>query len=110
MGDTGCEFDQSNLTNQNQVRKAKYTCVVVVSVFDPLASFLRYFSFFDIQITHMTQYKRGETPYEQRCKRLKWDTLEKRRVYLSLVECYKTVFNLNGITFAEIFEFKHIKE
>ena len=48
--------------------------------------------------------------YEQRCKHLKWDTLVKRRVYLSLVERYKTMFNLNGITFAEIFEFKHMKK
>ena len=56
------------------------------------------------------QQKRGEMPYEQHCKHLKWDTLEKRRVYLSLVERYKTVFNINGITFAEIFEFKHTKK
>ena len=54
--------------------------------------------------------KRGEMRYEQRCKHLKWDTLVKRRVYLSLVERYKTMFNLNGITFAEIFEFEHMKK
>lgn len=54
--------------------------------------------------------KRGDMPYDQRCKLLKWNSLEKRRVYLSLVECYKTVFNLNGITFDEIFEYKHIKK
>ena len=29
---------------------------------------------------------------------------------LSLLECYKTVFNLNGITFNEIFEYKHSKK
>ena len=51
--------------------------------------------------------KRGEMHYDQRCLLLKWDTLEKRRSYLSLVECYKTVFNLNGIIFDEIFEYKH---
>ena len=28
--------------------------VSYLSVFDSLASFLRYFSFFDVQITHMT--------------------------------------------------------
>ena len=55
------------------------------------------------------QQKRGEMLYEQRCKLLKWDTLEKRRAHLSLVECYKTVFNLNDITFADIFEFKLTK-
>ena len=36
--------------------------------------------------------KRGEMLYEQRCKLLKWDTLEKRRAHLSLVECY-----INGV-------------
>ena len=32
--------------------------------------------------------KRREMPYQQRCKLLKWDTLEKRRAHLSLIECY----------------------
>ena len=45
-------------------------------------------------------------PYEDRCELLKWNTLEKRREFLSLVECYKTVFDLNGISFAEVFEYK----
>ena len=31
-------------------------------------------------------------------------------MYLSLLECYKTVLNLNGITFDEIFEYKHSKK
>ena len=51
--------------------------------------------------------KRGEMHYEQCCSLLKWDTLEKRRLYLSLVEYYKTVLNLNRIIFDEIFEYKH---
>lgn len=46
--------------------------------------------------------KRGEMSYEDRCKLLKWDTLEKRREYFSLLECYKTVFGLNGIAFDEV--------
>ena len=50
--------------------------------------------------------KRGEMSYQKRCKLLKWDTPEKRRTYQSLVERYKTVFNLNGIPFHEVFEYK----
>ena len=50
--------------------------------------------------------KRGETSYQERCKLLKWDTLEKRRTYQSLVECYKTVFNLNNISFHEVSDYK----
>ena len=34
------------------------------------------------------------------------NTLEQRREYLFLIECYKTVFGLNGINFGEVFEFK----
>ena len=54
--------------------------------------------------------KRGEMPYERRCEFLKWDTLEKRREYYSLIECYKTVFGLNGVSFDEVFEFRHIRK
>ena len=32
---------------------------------------------------------RGEIRYEQRCSLLKWQTLEKRRELLSLVQCYR---------------------
>jgi hypothetical protein len=53
--------------------------------------------------------RRGEMPYEDRCELLKWNTLEKRREFLSLVECYKTVFGLNGISFAEVFEYKQYR-
>ena len=54
--------------------------------------------------------KRGEMPYNERCKLLKWDTLEKRRKFLSLVECYKIVYELNGgITFSEVLEYRHSK-
>ena len=53
--------------------------------------------------------RRGEMSYEDRCKILKWNTLEKRREFLSLVECYKTVFGLNGISFEEVFEYKQYR-
>ena len=52
--------------------------------------------------------KREEMAYEERCNLLKWDTLEKRREYFSLVECYKTVFGLNGIVFDHVLEYRHI--
>ena len=42
--------------------------------------------------------------YEHRLKILKWATLEKRRHYISLVECYKTIFGLNGLNFNDFFE------
>ena len=48
--------------------------------------------------------KRGEMPYEDRCKLLNWPTLEKRRVFLSIIECYKLVFGLNGLHF---YDFLH---
>jgi hypothetical protein len=44
--------------------------------------------------------------YEEHCIILKLNTLEERREYISLIECYKTVFDLNGVKFNEVFEFK----
>ena len=35
--------------------------------------------------------------YQERLDILRWPTLEKRREYLSLVECFKTVHSLNGL-------------
>ena len=49
--------------------------------------------------------RRGEMRYDKQCEILKWDTLEKRREYYSLIECCKTVFGINGIIFDEVFEF-----
>ncbi|CAH3045704.1 unnamed protein product, partial [Pocillopora meandrina] len=43
--------------------------------------------------------------YEERCILLNWNTLQHRREYLSVVECYKTVFGLNGLDFDDYFEF-----
>ena len=34
------------------------------------------------------EQKRGEVEYEDRLRKLKWPTLETRRLFLSLVECY----------------------
>ena len=49
--------------------------------------------------------KRREMSYEERCELLGWSTLERRREYFSLVECYKTVFALNGLECRDYFEF-----
>ena len=49
--------------------------------------------------------KLREMPYEERCILLNWNTLQHRREYLSVVECYKTVFGLNGLDFDDYFEF-----
>ena len=43
--------------------------------------------------------------YEDRLKRLKWPTLEKRRTLSSLTECYKAVNGLNGINPHDFFNF-----
>ena len=48
--------------------------------------------------------RRQEMAYEDRCKILKWNSLERRREFLSLVEGYKVVLNLNGLNFSEHFE------
>ena len=48
--------------------------------------------------------RKQEMAYEDRCKILKWNSLERRREFLSLVECYKIVFNLNGLNFSDYFE------
>ena len=42
--------------------------------------------------------------YEEWCKILKWNSLVQMRDFLSLVECYKIVFNLNGLNFSDYFE------
>ena len=48
--------------------------------------------------------KRGEMSYEQRCSLLKWQTLERRREFLSLVQCYK-IFGIKHLSFLDFFEF-----
>ena len=49
--------------------------------------------------------KLREMSYEERSILLNWNTLPHRRKYLSVVECYKTVFGLNGLDFDDYFEF-----
>ena len=49
--------------------------------------------------------KLREMSYEEQCILLNWNTLQHRREYLSVVECYKTVFGLNGLDFDVYFEF-----
>ena len=49
--------------------------------------------------------KLREMSYEERCILLNWNTLQHRREYLSVMECYKTVFGLNGLDFDDHFEF-----
>ena len=48
---------------------------------------------------------RGEMSYEHRCSLLKWQTLEKRREFLSLVRCYKIVVGIDYLSFPDFFEF-----
>ena len=43
--------------------------------------------------------------YEDRLKRLRWPTLEKRRTLSSLTECYKTINGLNCLNPHEFFSF-----
>ena len=49
--------------------------------------------------------KRSEMEYEDSLRKLKWPTLETRRLFLSLVECYKIVFGMNKLNFDDLFEF-----
>ena len=46
-----------------------------------------------------------EMSYEERCILLNWNTVQHQREYLSVVECHKTVFGLNGLEFDDHFEF-----
>ena len=43
--------------------------------------------------------RRGEMSYEDRCEMLRWSQLTDRRLYFSLIECYKLVFGLNSLCF-----------
>ena len=46
-----------------------------------------------------------DMPYEERLKLLKWPSLEQRRLFLSLIECYKTINRLNGLDPSAFFTF-----
>ena len=51
----------------------------------------------------LNQHK-GEMPYVDRCKLLKWPLLSDRRNYLSLIECYKFVFGYHHLNFYDFIE------
>ena len=55
----------------------------------------------------LNQHK-GEMPYVDRCKLLKWPSLSDRRNYLSLIECYKFVFGYYHLNFYDFFEFSKV--
>ena len=48
--------------------------------------------------------KRGEMSCEDRCRLLNWQTLEKRREFLSLIQCYKIVLGIDSLHFSDFFE------
>ena len=52
----------------------------------------------------MLGQKRGEMEYEERIKILNMPTLEKRRHFISLIECYKIIFGLNNLKLSDFFE------
>ena len=47
--------------------------------------------------------QRGEMEEEDRLRKLKWPTLETRRLFLSLVACYKIVFGTKKQNFDDLF-------
>ena len=49
--------------------------------------------------------RRGEMSYEDRCEMLRWAQLTDRKLYFSLIECYKLAFGLNSLCFPDFFEF-----
>ena len=48
-----------------------------------------------------------DMPYEERLKLLNWPTLEQRRLFSSLMECYKTINRLHGLDPITFFTFAH---
>ena len=46
-----------------------------------------------------------DSPYEERLSVLGWSSLQSRRSYLSLLECYKTIHGLNDLKCDDHFEF-----
>ena len=49
------------------------------------------------------EQKRREMSYEDPCHLLNWQTLEKRREFLSLVQCYKIDFGIGILPFLDFF-------
>ena len=46
-----------------------------------------------------------DSPYEEGLAMLGWSSLQSRRSYLSLLQCYKTIHGLNGLNFNDYFVF-----
>ena len=46
-----------------------------------------------------------DSAYKERLTMLGWSSLQSRRSYLSLLECYKTIHGLNGLKCDEYFKF-----
>ena len=47
---------------------------------------------------------RGEMVYEELRSILKWSPLKNRRLYFSLIECYKCIFSLTNLGFQDFFQ------
>ena len=52
--------------------------------------------------------QKGEMPYVDRWKLLKWPRLSDHRIYLSLIDCYKFVFGYYHLNFHDFFEFSKV--
>lgn len=52
--------------------------------------------------------RKGEKPYLDRCKFLKWPSLSDRRIYLSLIDCYKFVFDYYHLNFYDFLVFSKV--
>ena len=50
-----------------------------------------------------------DSPYEERLAMLGWSSLQSRRSYLALLECYKTIHGVNGLNCNDYFEFNYGK-
>ena len=50
----------------------------------------------------------GVTSYKKRLMVLKWPTLQQRRLFSSLTECYKTINSLNGLDPSKFFTFARV--
>ena len=55
-------------------------------------------------ITVGLKAKARRNELEDRFRLLNWQTLEKRRDFLSLVQCYKLVFGIDSLPFSDFFE------
>lgn len=53
---------------------------------------------------------RGEMPYEDRCEALRLSSLSDRRLYFSLIEFLKIVFELNNLRFCDDFELQRLPD